>query len=165
MRGPPGLRARTHDQPCGPRVAWPHGEGAAGARRREEGTWAAYSAEDIPLVFKQEGVGWVRQVTESGTVIELSRFEPGLDIDHLFHGLPDDRCQCPHFGYVLEGEVVYRTAEGAITARAGQAYHIPPGHLPTTRDQACTLIEFSPADAMAETLAAVGRNMAAAEAS
>ena len=126
---------------------------------------SAYSKEDIPLVFEQEGIGWVRQATEGGIVIELSHFEPDLDIDHLFHGLPDDRCQCPHFGYVLEGEFVYRTAEGEITARAGQAYYVPPGHLPTTRDQACTLIEFSPADAMAETLAVVERNMAAAEAS
>jgi quercetin dioxygenase-like cupin family protein len=125
----------------------------------------AYSPEDIPMVFEAEGVGWVRQTTENGVVIELSHFEPGVQIDELFHGLPGDRCQCPHSGYVLEGEFVYRTAEGEIVLRAGQAYHIPPGHLPGTRDQACTLVEFSPADAMAETLAVVERNMAAAEAS
>jgi hypothetical protein len=122
----------------------------------------AYSPEDIPMIFEAPGVGWVRQATEDGVVIELSHFEPGVQIDELFHGLPDDRCQCPHYGYVLEGEFVYRTAEGEITLRAGQAYYIPPGHLPTTRDHACTLIEFSPADAWTETLAAVERNMAAA---
>ncbi|MDX6554993.1 MAG: hypothetical protein QOD86_1188 [Miltoncostaeaceae bacterium] len=125
----------------------------------------AYSPEDIPMVFEAEGLGWVRQATEGGITIELSHFGPGMKIDELFHGLPDDRCQCPHYGYVLEGEFVYRTADGEITISAGQAYYIPPGHLPGTRDQSCTLIEFSPADAMAETLAVVERNMAAAGAS
>ena len=126
----------------------------------------AYSTEDIPLVFEQDGVGWARQLATDGDItIEVSRLEPGFQIDELFHGLPDDRCQCPHFGYVLEGEIVYRTADGEITARAGQTYYIPPGHLPTTRDSACTVIEFSPSGGLAETMAVIERNMAAAGAS
>ena len=123
----------------------------------------AYSAEDIPLVFDEEGVGWARQLaTEGGITVELSHLEPGFQIDDLFAGLPGDRCQCPHWGHVIEGEIVYRTAHGEITARAGQSYYIPPGHLPTTREVACTVVEFSPSDELAETMAVVERNLAGA---
>ena len=34
------------------------------------------------------------------------------DIDHtpLLRGLPDDRCQCPHWGYVINGRLTFRRA-------------------------------------------------------
>lgn len=33
----------------------------------------------------------------------------------LFVGLPDDHCQCSHFGYVKKGSMTYKTAEGEET--------------------------------------------------
>ncbi len=36
----------------------------------------------------------------------------GIDIDGtpLLKGLPDDRCPCPHWGYVTKGKLTYRFA-------------------------------------------------------
>lgn len=76
----------------------------------------------------------------------------------LFKGLPDDRCQCAHYGYVLDGELVVRYADSEETITAGQAYYLPPGHVPLVRSSARTL-EFSRTADLAETMAVVGKNL------
>jgi hypothetical protein len=40
----------------------------------------------------------------------------------LFKGLPDDRCQCPHWGVGLKGKLVYHCADGDDVITAGEAY-------------------------------------------
>ena len=86
-----------------------------------------------------------------------------LDADGatVFKGLPDDRCQCPHWGVVVSGELRLRYAEGEETFRAGDAYVARPGHVPIVT-AGTEVIEFSPTDKLAETLAVLGANMAAA---
>jgi hypothetical protein len=48
----------------------------------------------------------------------------------LFKGLPDDRCQCPHWGYVLKGRMRIRYPDHDEIIEAGDAYYMVPGHLP-----------------------------------
>ena len=86
-----------------------------------------------------------------------------LDADGapVFKGLPDDRCQCPHWGVVVSGELRLRYAAGEETFRAGDAYVARPGHVPIVT-AGTEVIEFSPTDKLAETLAVLGANMAAA---
>ena len=86
-----------------------------------------------------------------------------LDADGapVFKGLPDDRCQCPHWGVVVSGELRLRYADGQETFRAGDAYVARPGHVPIVT-AGTEVIEFSPTDKLAETLAVLGANMAAA---
>jgi hypothetical protein len=73
--------------------------------------------------------------------------------------LPDDRCQSPHWGYVLAGSLTLRYADGEETFDAGDAY-APPGHIPSVR-AGTELVEFSPAEQFAETMAAVAPNFGA----
>ena len=63
--------------------------------------------------------------------------------DSPFRGLPDDRCQCPHLGYVISGSfrVTYRDGREEVV-RAGEAYHLEPGHFVQTLEPA-ELVEFS----------------------
>jgi len=65
------------------------------------------------------------------------------DMAPLFVELPDDRCQCSHFGYVKKGSVTYRTADGEETFHAGDAYVVGPGHMPVLHP-GTELVEFSP---------------------
>ena len=46
-----------------------------------------------------------------------------------FLGLPDDRCQCPHWGYVIKGSfrVTYLDGPDEIVS-AGEVYYLRPGH-------------------------------------
>ena len=76
-----------------------------------------------------------------------------------FAGLPDDRCQCPHWGYLIKGSfrVSYRGEPDEIV-RAGDAYHLRPGHFVQTLEPV-ELVELSPVHQHDETMAAVARNM------
>ena len=79
-----------------------------------------------------------------------------------FAGLPDDRCQCHHWGYLLKGSarVTYTDGSDEIL-NAGDAYHLRPGHFFQTIEPV-ELIELSPAAEHDETMTVVTRNMAAA---
>jgi hypothetical protein len=77
----------------------------------------------------------------------------------VFKGLPDDRCQCRHWGVVVSGELRLRYAEGEETFRAGDAYVARPGHLPVVT-AGTEVIEFSPTVELAKTLAVLAGNIA-----
>jgi hypothetical protein len=77
----------------------------------------------------------------------------GTDLTPLMKGLPGDRCQCPHWGYVLRGSITLQYADGTEeTSRAGELYHWPGGHTGWT-DDGVAFIEFSPAAEIAPVLA------------
>jgi hypothetical protein len=97
-----------------------------------------------------------------GYTVGFETFRADADPAPLFRGLPDDRCQCPHWGYVVSGKVVYRYADRDEIYTAGQAYYGAPGHLPLMF-AGTELIEFSPTDKLNETMAVVARNLAPAE--
>ena len=76
-----------------------------------------------------------------------------------FKGLPDDRCQCDHWGYLFKGSfrVTYKDGPEEIV-RAGEAYHLRPGHFLQTLEPV-ELIEFSPVEEHDRTMAVLARNM------
>jgi hypothetical protein len=79
-----------------------------------------------------------------------------------FAGLPDDRCQCPHWGYLLKGScrVTYLDGPDEVIT-AGEAYHLRPGHFVQTLEPV-ELIELSPVEEHDKTMAVVLRNVGAA---
>jgi hypothetical protein len=94
-----------------------------------------------------------------GYTVGFERYSSDEDLATLFKGQPDDRCQCPHWGVVLKGTLVYRYANEEDVITAGQAYYARPGHTP--RMLAGTeVIEFSPTGQLRETIDAVIRNWA-----
>jgi hypothetical protein len=78
----------------------------------------------------------------------------------LFSGLPDDRCQSPHRGYVISGSLTFRYADREETFEAGDAYYAPPGHVPVIA-AGTEVVEFSPAGEYEQTMAVVEKNLAA----
>jgi hypothetical protein len=75
--------------------------------------------------------------------ISRVKLAKGHDARALFKGLPDDLCQCPHWGYVIRGRLRVWTAEGASDVRAGQAFYWPPGHAPEALEET-EFLEISP---------------------
>ena len=68
----------------------------------------------------------------------------GVDTTPLFKGLDGDLCQCPHWGYVLEGEITTTDAEGRKeTVRKNDLFYWPPGHNVRV-DEDASIIMFSP---------------------
>ncbi|MGH7686332.1 MAG: cupin domain-containing protein [Candidatus Dormibacteria bacterium] len=123
----------------------------------------------MPRTRKEEAPILVDEPVITGRYVELGpytlayeSFPTDFDPAALFQGLPDDRCQCPHWGVVTSGELVIRYADHVESYAAGDAYYVEPGHLP--HPQAGTdVVEFSPTDALQATMAVVGANMAPQE--
>ena len=82
------------------------------------------------------------------------------DLADLFRGLPGDRCQLPRWGYVIEGKMTFRFSHGEETYEAGDAYYVPPGHTPV-HFAGAEIVEFSPTDALAQTIPVVLANLGA----
>jgi hypothetical protein len=88
------------------------------------------------------------------------------DIDHgpLLKGLPDDRCQCPHWGYVLKGTLTFRFADHDEVYAAGDAFYAPPGHVPVHNDPGTEYLQFSPVAELQKTSEVIMRNFQALQA-
>ena len=96
-------------------------------------------------------------------VIGFETYTADQDLSPLFAGLPDDACQCPHWGVVLKGKMQFRYTDGTVdTIEAGQAYYAKPGHTPTLFAGG-EVVEFSPASELAKTMEVVLGNIAAAQ--
>jgi len=96
----------------------------------------------------------------AGYTVGFERYLEDSDAAELFRGLPDDRCQSPHWGYVLAGRVAFRFADREETYEAGDAYYAPPGHTPVFY-AGSEVVEFSPTESFAETVAVVTDNLRA----
>jgi len=98
---------------------------------------------------------------DGGYTAAFESYSADIDAAPFFAGLPDDRCQCPHWGYVLRGRIAFRYGNREEIYQAGDAYYAPPGHTPLCF-AGTELIEFSPTDAHDETSAVIRDNMQAA---
>ena len=97
---------------------------------------------------------------EGGYTVGFETYTADADLTPFFAGLPDDRCQCAHWGYVVTGRVTFKTVAGDETFEAGDAYYVGPGHTPILY-AGTEVIEFSPTPELQRTLEVVERNMAA----
>lgn len=55
-----------------------------------------------------------------------------VDATPLFKGLPDDRCPCPHWGYVFKGRLTFQCGDREEIFEAGDAFYLEGGHVPTS---------------------------------
>lgn len=115
--------------------------------------------EEVPVSF-ESGATYSRSIEWGGLNVAFEGLPAGLDSTPFFKGLPDNRCQCPHWGYVFKGRlrVIYADHEEVISA--GEAYYLPPGHNGIVEEDT-EVLEFSPMVEYAKTMEAVERNSAA----
>ena len=100
---------------------------------------------------------------DGGYTVAFETYTQDADAAEMFKGLPDDRCQCPHWGYVIKGKVAFKTADGEETFEAGDAYYVDPGHTPVIY-AGTDVVEFSPTKELQQTIEVVMKNMQAATA-
>lgn len=93
----------------------------------------------------------LRQQTNFGDVTgfgkisgEYFSLSAGVDTTPLFMGLENNMCQCPHWGYLISGEVSTTNAEGVEeVVVANDLFYWPPGHnVKVIKD--AELVMFSP---------------------
>lgn len=120
------------------------------------------SKETASESFVVEGYEGHFEHFEGGYSVGFETYTADADLAPLFKGLPDDRCQCPHWGYVIKGKLAFTFADDRQeTYETGDAYYAPPGHTPVLY-AGSEVVEFHPTEELAKTIAVVEQNMAAA---
>ena len=109
------------------------------------------------------GVMESRSEQLDGYTVEFTTFREDADGTPVFKGLPDDRCQSPHWGYVVRGRLTFRYADHDEVYETGDAYYAPPGHIPVVTADT-EVVEFSPTAEYSRTVEVIARNLAAATA-
>jgi hypothetical protein len=97
----------------------------------------------------------------AGYTVNWVEFRQDVDGTPLLRGLPDDRCQCPHWGFVFKGAMTFRFADREEVYRAGEAFYSPPGHVPVKHEPGTQVVMFSPAHELRITEETMARNMKA----
>jgi hypothetical protein len=119
------------------------------------------SKADLPATIIGEYEG--RTTDAAGIRIAFESMPADFPPDESpFKGLPDDRCQCDHWGYVIKGafNVSYNDGGPDEIVGAGEVYHLRPGHFVQTIEPV-ELIELSPVEEHDRTMAVLARNLGA----
>lgn len=90
--------------------------------------------------------------------VSFTTIRQDSDLAPLLKGLPDDRCQCPHWGYVFSGSITVNYGDHEETIEGGQAYYMPPGHAPAAT-AGSEFVMFSPTRELAVSEAQIEANM------
>ena len=116
--------------------------------------------EDIPVTMEAPGTimrgfpGW------GGMTVAFNEIPAGTDMSPLLKGLKNDSCQCPHWGYILEGEVLMKYDDGAEEILStGDVFYMQPGHTGIANKNT-KLIDFSPERELKEVMDHIAKKMA-----
>jgi hypothetical protein len=108
------------------------------------------SKEDVTVKMHIPGAT-IRQQTNFGDATGLGKISgeyfslsKGVDTTPLFMGLEGDLCQCPHWGFVLRGQLTTTDADGEQeTVNTNDLFYRPAGHNVMVNEDA-EIIMFSP---------------------
>jgi hypothetical protein len=95
-----------------------------------------------------------------GTTIQFLTFREDVDSAPLMRGLPDDRCNCPHWGYVFKGKLIFDLGDREEIYEAGDAFYLTYGHIPRA-EPGTEYLQFSPADELRAVSEHIQKNFAA----
>jgi hypothetical protein len=116
-------------------------------RRRKD---MRLAKDNVDIKMEIPGVV-IRQTTDFGDVSGFNKISgeyftlsAGVDTTPLFEGLDGDLCQCPHWGFVLRGQLTTTDARGGReTVNANDLFYWPPGHNVLV-DADAEIVMFSP---------------------
>lgn len=106
--------------------------------------------EDVDIKMEIPGA-IIRQRTDFGDATGLGMISgeyfslsAGVDTTPLFQGLDGNLCQCPHWGFVLRGQITTTDTHGVKeTVSANDLFFWPPGHNVKVEADA-DIVMFSP---------------------
>ena len=93
--------------------------------------------------------------------VGFTTFREDIDATPLMKGLPDERCQSPHWGYIIKGSMTFRFPDREEVFEAGDAFYTPPGHVPVQNEPGTEFLWFSPSEELGTAEAVMIKNMQA----
>jgi hypothetical protein len=121
------------------------------------------SRDTASELFTMAGLEVRLEHLDGGYTVCFESHRADADLAPLLRGLPDDRCNFPRWGYVVEGSVQFRLPDRVESYRAGEAYYVPPGHVPV-HSAGSELVEFSPTEPPTAAIGVVVSNLPAGSA-
>ena len=104
------------------------------------------------------GVAEDRSEDLDGYTVNFVSIRTDHDLGPMLAKLPGGKCRCPHWGYVLSGQMTVRYGDREEVIDAGEAFYLPPGHAPAAT-AGSEFIQISPTDQLQESEAAVVQAM------
>ncbi len=129
------------------------------ARKDESGRHAAL--RELKTTASIAGAVW-REAEWGEMRVGYETYLADFEDSDLLTGLPDDRCPCPHWGFLLSGRMTVHYADHDEVVQAGDVYYMAPGHT-MSAVAGTVLIEFSPRDKFEELMEVAERNLARLE--
>jgi hypothetical protein len=117
------------------------------------------SREDLPATMESDQV-LIQEAEWADIHVGFETYNEEFDLAPLLRGLPDDMCQCLHYGYVPKGRMRVRHADHEEIIGACDAYYLAPGHAPIM-EAGTEIVEFSPKDVYRKTMEVAEHNFAA----
>ena len=116
--------------------------------------------ENMPVALDL-GVATFR-VSEQGDMdMAYVEMKAGADATPLLEGLSDDKCESPHWGYMLKGAIHLRYKDGTEeVCKAGDMFYWPSGHTVWVEEDTA-FVEFSPKDQLKKVYDHIGKKAAA----
>src|SRR6266849_6500852 len=120
-----------------------------------------FKREEIPLLTTENSGGCMRSIKAGEMEIGFTWTDGPKDSTPFYAGLPDGLCPCDHYGYVFEGHLRARYADGSEeVVGPGEVYYIPKGHV-LIYDEATHHLEINPHKELQELMKVINQNMEA----
>lgn len=117
--------------------------------------------EDIPVTMQAPGTIMRGLPGYGGMTVAFNEVPAGTDFSPLLQGLKNDSCHCPHWGYVVEGEMIVRYDDGTEeTVSTGDVFYLPPGHTARVESD-LKFLDFSPEKELKEVMDHINKKLAA----
>ncbi len=116
--------------------------------------------EEIPVTMEAPGTIMRGLPGYGGMTVAFNEIPAGTDFSPLLQGLKNNSCHCPHWGYVVEGELLVKYDEGTEeTLITGDVFYLPPGHTAMVKKD-LKFLDFSPEKELNEVMDHIAKKMA-----
>ena len=116
--------------------------------------------EDIPVTMQAPGTTMRALPGYGGMTVAFNEVPAGTDLTPLLQGLPNNSCHCPHWGYIVEGEMLVRYDNGTEERlTAGDVFYLPSGHTGVV-EKDLKIIDFNPTKEFSEVMDHIAKKMA-----
>lgn len=116
--------------------------------------------EDIPVTMEAPGTIMRGLPGYGGMTASFNEIPAGTDFAPVLQGLKNNSCQCPHWGYIVEGVITMKYDDGKEERlTAGDVFYMPPGHTGVV-EKDLKMIDFSPEKELKEVMDHIANKMA-----
>ncbi|HLO80441.1 MAG TPA: cupin domain-containing protein [Chitinophagaceae bacterium] len=116
--------------------------------------------EDIPIMMESPGTVMRNLPGYGAMTVAFNEVPAGTDFRPFLQGLKNNSCQCPHWGYVVEGEILMTYDDGSSEKLSkGDVFYMPPGHVGVV-EKDLKMIDFSPSQEFHEVMDHISNKIA-----